>query len=58
MTTFAQFERGQFNEPDSHVDIEAILQRAEDEGWKGDDWQDAADFLRERDLQVLYPEEV
>ncbi len=55
MTTDAQAERGQFTEPNSHIDTEQIIEDAWAEGWEGDeDWEDAAKYLRERRLQGLY----
>lgn len=60
MITDAQAERGQFNEPDSHIDVEQILETARERGWEGDDedWENATEYLREQSLQHFYPERV
>ena len=51
-------ERGYINEPDSHIPVDEILEQARDDGWEGDDmdWEEAAEHLRERNLQWFYPE--
>ena len=46
------------DEPDSHIDTELILELAREDGWEGDDmdWEEAAEYRREANLQRFYPE--